>query len=508
MSTAATPLLQVSEIRRSFFGVEVLHGVSFELPPGRVLGVVGENGAGKSTLMNLLGGMLPPDSGRLVLAGQDYSPRSAREAERAGIGFIHQELNLFPELTITENLLLTDFPRRSWCRALIDPRASEREAVRLLKRVGLDLAPDTPVDRLRAGERQLVEIAKALRLDARLIIFDEPTTSLAQAEVERLFALIGDLRAQGIACIFVSHNLEHVLHLCDDVLVLRDGALVSHGPASSYTIDLLVSQMVGRPLEQQFPDLPSQRTDEVVLAACELSHPYVLHRVSFELHRGEILGISGLLGSGRTELLRAIFGLDPCEHGEVLLAGQSLRGLPPRERLARGLAFLTEDRRHEGLAMEASLADNLTLVALHRFVSGPLRLIDGRRRQDAIRGARQRMRITAAAHDQQPVRTLSGGNQQKVVLARWLLNEPEVLLLDEPTRGIDVGAKFEIYTLIHELAVRGKGILVVSSEIEELIGLCDRILIMRRGEICGSVNRPDFNREQILKTAFMGGSTS
>ena len=531
------PAVGFAGIEKSFFGVKVLKGVSFGVGAGRIVGLVGENGAGKSTLMNLLGGNLQPDAGELRVNGQPYSPRNPNDARAAGIAFVHQELNLFPNLSLAENLHLTDFPligdgtpnsgsagstpeetgpigiRRSglpW----INRSALRARTTDLLHQVGLDHSPDTLLERLSAGERQLVEIAKALGAEARVIILDEPTTSLSARECERLFALLHQLRERGLAVIYISHALGDVLRLCDDLVVLRDGEVVGGGAAREFTHDSLVSLMVGRQLNQLYPERrPPARSEprdlgnapgrRPALQVCSLSQPGVVRDISFTLAAGEVLGVSGLMGAGRSELARILFGLDPHSPGEILLAGKPLDG-SPRERIQRGLAFLTEDRRQEGLCMEAAIADNLALVTLAQHARTPARWLDFAGLRSAVIQMRDAVRLSPAARDAQPVRTVSGGNQQKVVLGKWLLTEPKVLILDEPTRGIDVGAKFEIYQLIHQLADRGAGVLVISSEIEELTGICDRILVMRHGAITGEFPREQFDREKILAAALHG----
>jgi ribose transport system ATP-binding protein len=497
-----TPLVECTGIDKSFFGVRVLKDVHLAVPAGRTVGLVGENGAGKSTLMNVLGGNLRPDAGRMTLAGEPYAPASPRDAEAHGIAFIHQELNLFANLSIAENICLTGFPRRG---PLIDRRASNRHAAALIRQVGLDLSPDVLVERLSAGERQLVEIARALGTDARLIILDEPTTSLTGRERARLFDLLGRLRERGIAMIYISHALGDVLRLCDEIAVLRDGMVVGAGPRTAFDVDRMIALMVGRSLDQLFPPRRSSPQEDVVLTAGGVTQPNVVKDVSFALHRGEVLGVSGLMGSGRTELARILFGLDPMARGDVRLAGESIRALPPRERIRRGLAFLTEDRRTEGIARDASIADNITLVSARAHARGPFGWLDARTLHAEVDAARHAVRLTPTADLSRPVRTLSGGNQQKVVLAKWLLARPKALILDEPTRGIDVGARYEIYTLIDDLAAGGAGVLLISSDLEELLGICDRILVMSRGQITDELQRSQFDRERVLRAAFDAG---
>lgn len=498
------PILRFSSLSKSFFGVKVLRDVSFDVPEGQTVGIIGENGAGKSTLMNILGGNLASDAGGMTLGGQPFAPNSPGDAAKAGIGFVHQELNLFPNLSIAENLFLNRFPRRSRWWPFVDRRRMFERARELLQEVRLALPPDTLVEQLSAGERQLVEIAKALGSSARLIILDEPTTSLTAFESARLFEIVGRLQQRGIALLYISHNLGDVLRLCDRIVVLRDGAVVGQGTPDSMSVEQMIALMVGREITGLYPPREKGPTDRVILEVTGVAQPGVVRKVDFRLHAGEILGISGLMGAGRSELARILFGLDPCAAGSVHLDGRPLSGLSPRARIECGLAFLTEDRRGDGLCVDGSIAENLTSVVLPRLVRGPSGWLDARGARDGVRRLRNAVGLTPTAMDDQPVRTLSGGNQQKVVLAKWLWSEPKVLILDEPTRGIDVGAKYEIYRLIGELASRGAGVLVISSEVEELIGICDRILVMRRGEVRDCVERRDFDRERLLRSALHG----
>jgi len=498
-------MIEFRDIGKSFFGVPVLQQVSFVLQPGHTLGLVGENGAGKSTLMNILGGTLRADAGTMLFDGVPYAPRSPRDAEKAGIAFIHQELNLFTHLTVAENIFIGRFPRRIPWLPWLDRRQMHAQSRQALQEVDLDIDPDTPLEHLSAGERQLVEIAKALARDARLILFDEPTTSLTARETQHLFALVRRLHQRGISLIYISHSLGHVLDLCDPIVVLRDGVVARQAPTADWTLDRLVTAMVGRQITELFPRRTRQPSRQVALELRHVSQPSVVRNISFTLNHGEILGLAGLMGSGRSELARIIFGLDPCASGEILLDGHSLCGLPPRERIRHGLAFLTEDRRTEGLCLEASIFDNTALITWPRFCPNRVGWIHHEQARNAVHRIRDAVQLNRSALDQHPVQTLSGGNQQKVVLAKWLLNEPKVLLLDEPTRGIDVGAKHEIYRLIQQLADRGTAILLISSELEELIGLCDRILVLSKGAIRDTVTPSEFDRERILRAALGDG---
>jgi len=493
-------LVSFQQIEKSFFGVRVLKQISFSVAAGRIVGVVGENGAGKSTLMNVLGGNLQADAGTMRFNGENFAPKSPRDAKAAGIGFVHQELNLFTNLSIAENLFVTDFPMTG---PVIDRAELNQRTAGLLQRVGLELSPDTVVERLSSGERQLVEIAHALSFDARLLILDEPTTSLSSRECDRLFALVRQLRDDGRSIIFISHALGDVLRLCDEVVVLRDGEVVGKGNATEFSSLRLVSLMAGREFKQLFPERKSRVQREPLLEVRHVSQPGIVRDISFTLRRGEVLGLSGLMGAGRTELARIIFGLDPHSGGEIRMEGERLRGLP-RSRVKQRVAMLTESRREDGLCLEASVADNMALVTLPQRTRTPGRLIDFAGVKNALARIREAVRLQPTVRFEQPVQTLSGGNQQKVVLAKWLLAEPKVLILDEPTRGIDVGAKFEIHQLILERADRGAGVLVISSEIEELIGLCDRILVLSRGQITAEFTRAEADRERILQAAFAG----
>ena len=495
-------LLKVSGLNKSFFGFQVLRDVGFELPFGAVLGLIGENGSGKSTTMNILGGVLTRDSGRVELAGDEVAPANSREALALGIAFIHQELSLFPNLSVEENIFLDHFPKRMNRLPFIDRRTLRERAKNALELVDLHASPVTPVMRLPQGERQLVEIAKALTRQARLIIFDEPTTSLTARETERLFEIISRLRAQGISIIYISHILGDVLRLCDNIVVLRDGRVVGAGLRADFSIERLVTLMVGRTIGRLFPErVAGSRQHSTALSVRGVSQPGIVKDVSFDLRLGEVLGVSGLMGSGRSELARILFGLDPYSEGEIRVGEVTLPPLAPRVAMDSGLAFLTEDRRGEGLMMEASITDNIVLPSLVERSSGFVHWLKPWALGEAARGVAERVRVNAKAIDRIVVRTLSGGNQQKVVIAKWLLRAPTIFILDEPTRGIDVGAKYEVYKIINQMVAAGAAILFISSEIEELIGMADRIMVMGRGEVRGFFERADFDREALMKSA-------
>ncbi len=494
------PLLELQNIRKSFGHVEVLHGVSLAVDAGQTLGLVGENGSGKSTAMNILGGVLPASSGCMLLEGKSYEPTCPRDAQLAGIAFIHQELNLFDNLSIEENLFISGFPRRHALWPTIDRRAIRHRTRQVLDILGIDHSPASLVSRLRPGERQLVEIAKALNAEARLIIFDEPTTSLTDRETKRLFASLEKLKTRGIAMIYISHILDDVLQLCDDITVLRDGNVVHTAPAEQCDQSKLVSLMVGRTIEHLYPPREHRVSTEPLLAVEALSQPSIVHDISFVLHAGEVLGIAGLMGSGRSELVRILYGLDPFRQGRIKLAGRPLTPAP-RVSMAAGMALLTEDRRRDGLMMPAPILDNLTLPSLADFASSPARVLRSDKLANAARQVSSRLQVNTDEIDSVLVQNLSGGNQQKVVLAKWLMRRPLVFVMDEPTRGIDVGARNEIYRLVNELVAGGAGVLMVSSEIEELVGMCDRILVMCQGCITAQHQRGEFDNQKILQSA-------
>ena len=495
------PILTCSGIAKAFAGVHAVRDVSVALGPGRTLGLIGQNGAGKSTLMNIVGGVVQPDSGTMTLDGRPYAPRSPGDAIAGRIAFIHQELNLFSNLSIAENIFLTDFPRRRvgpW--SLIDRAATRKRTAELLAAVALDLAPETPVERLSPGERQLVEIAKAVRLDARVMIFDEPTTSLTPRETDRLFGLIERLRAAGRSMIYISHILGDVMRLCDDIAILRDGELVAAGPRSGFTVAAAIAGMVGRPIDQLYPPRRSAPGERILLEVSALAAAGSVKDVSFSLRAGEVLGVFGLMGSGRTELARILFGLDPHDAGSVATPGGAV-GQSPRTSIRNRIAFVTENRREEGLMMNAAIGDNIALAALSRYAVTPVEFLESGRLGRAAADLGAALGIKARSFDQ-PARALSGGNQQKVVIAKWLMTDPAIFLLDEPTRGIDVGAKYEIYAIIERLAAAGGGVFFISSELDELLAMSDRILVMSRGEIVAEFARAAFDRGRILAAAF------
>ncbi len=497
----AAEILRLDGLSKSFFGVEVLHAVSFGLRPGEILGLVGENGSGKSTTMNILGGIHQADAGSIMLDGRSYRPSGPRDAQAAGLAFIHQELNLFENLSIEENIFISGFPRRRVRLPLIDRGRIGERTRELLDMVDVRYPPTTPVGKLSQGERQLVEIAKALSQDARIILLDEPTTSLTRRETGKLFTIMERLQAQGIALIYISHILGDVLRICDTIQVLRDGHLVGGGTREEMSIDTLISLMVGRKIESLFPARDTVPAATPALEVERITQPGVVRDVSFTLHAGEVLGLAGLMGAGRSELARILFGLDPFEQGSIRIGGTRVAQVSPEACMRLGMAFLTEDRRGEGLMMEASIADNIALPSLGSYASALTGWIAQGRLEGDVAEISRRVQINTTDYRRMLVKNLSGGNQQKVVIGKWLLRQPRVFILDEPTRGIDVGAKFEVYKIVNQLVADGTAVLFISSEMEELIGMCDRILVMNHGEITGIHERADFDSEHILESA-------
>ncbi|MDQ4055569.1 MAG: sugar ABC transporter ATP-binding protein [Actinomycetota bacterium] len=472
------PLLRVRGLSKSFVGHRVLDDVSLELSPGQVLGLVGENGAGKSTLMKILAGVHQADEGSIELDGEPVSFSHPVQAQQAGLSTVFQEFNLLPERTVAENIYLGREPRR---RGLVDTGQMTRDTEKLLDELGVTgLRPGQKVRSLSVAEQQVVEIAKAMSYDARIIQMDEPTAALAEHEVELLYAIIRRLTERGVAILYVSHRLKEIFELCDTITVLKDGGQVATRPAGEIDDAELVRLMVGRSISSFFPEpLPGTEVGEPRLELRGAGNGYV-DGVDLTLRAGEIVGISGLQGSGRTEMLEAVFGVTPLTRGEMLLDGRPVRPRTPRAAIRAGLAMVTEDRKATGLALNQTILDNALGVVRSVF---PRRTGPARRE---VPGLLSSLEVSARAMDQE-VQFLSGGNQQKVVLARWLATNPSVVLMDEPTRGIDVGAKHSIYELMRALAAQGVAVLMVSSELPEVIGMSDRILVMRDGRVAGEL---------------------
>ncbi|MCY2989898.1 MAG: sugar ABC transporter ATP-binding protein [Planctomycetota bacterium] len=489
-------LLQVRNLSKSFPGVNALQGVRLDVRRGQVHALLGENGAGKSTLMRILIGLLSADAGDVFFQGRRVQIRSPHAARQLGIAMIHQELLPFPELTVAENLFMGQEPTR-WWPGWLDKPARQREATRLLQRLGVALSPATKMKRLSVAQMQTVEIAKALAHQAELIIMDEPTSAISEREVEALFGLIRDLQQRGVAVIYISHKLDEIFRIADAVTVLRDGRHVATQHIGEVDEQQLIAWMVGRELQAVFPKASAEPRD-VALEVRGLTRPGEFHDVTFQVRRGEIVGIAGLMGAGRTELVHALFGLAPARSGEIRVHGRTVRIASPRAALAQGLALVSEDRQRLGLVPDLSVKQNITLASLTRCCR--LGWID-HRRENLVAEERIREFAIKTPDGNQKVKYLSGGNQQKVVIAKALLTEPSILILDEPTRGIDIGAKAEIYAIMTRLAREGQAILMVSSELPEVLALSHRILVMREGLITAELDPRHTSQEEILRYA-------
>ena len=492
------PFLRLTGLRKSYPGVVALADFSLDIRPGEVIGLVGENGAGKSTLMKILGGVTTPDRGSIEIDGAAFDGLTVGGSMRAGIAFVHQELNLFDNLDVAANVYIGREPRRGGILQLVDTQKLHADVQPFLDRLGASFTPGTQVARLSLAQQQMVEIAKALSFNSRLVILDEPTSSLPLAETEKLLEVIANLKAHGISVIFVSHRLQEVVAACDRVVVLRDGRLVGTLEGDEITHDAMVRLMVGRQLKVAYAP-PAAARGDAVLAAHKVRTPtYPDREVSLEVHAGEILGLAGLVGSGRTDLARVLFGIDRPHGGAVHLNGQPLSLPTSAEAVKAGIFLVPEDRKGSGLLLDMSIAENVTLPNLKAYAANNLVSRDAERK----RAETSRRELDIRAVDV-GVRTgsLSGGNQQKVVLAKWLAMQPKVIIFDEPTRGIDIGAKAEIYRLMRQLADNGVAVLMISSDMEEVIGVSDRVAVMHEGQISGTLDRASFSEENILRLA-------
>ncbi len=488
-------LLRMENIVKTFPGVRALNNAAITVHAGEVMGFMGENGAGKSTLMNVLGGVFPADSGEIYIEGQKAEIRSIHDSQSLGVAFIHQELALEPYLTIAENIFLGREMKNSLGMISKDKMA---EAARpFLERVGLEVDPNEFVGRLSLGQQQMVEIAKSFSLHAKILILDEPTSSLSEKEVNILFETVEELKKQGMGIIFITHKMAEVFRLCDAVTIMRDGEYMDTLQSENCTESQLISLMVGRDLGNYYVRT-FNRPGDVVLEAKHIHAGKRAVDCSFSVRSGEILGFYGLVGSGRSELMKAIMGLDPMDSGEILLNGETVRKASPMYMQERGVALVPESRKTEGLLLKNTIGFNITLPILPRFISR-LR-VDTDKEQQIIEEGMEALRIKAPS-GRVNCSTLSGGNQQKVLLAKWLATNPSVLILDEPTRGIDVGAKAEIYTIINDLAKRGLAVILISSEMPEVMNMSDRMMIMNEGHITGELDHTEYSQELILKYA-------
>lgn len=495
------PLLEVRGVSKAFPGVQALENVNFEAYPGEVVALLGENGAGKSTLMKILSGVYHMDSGQIRLRGQLTVPRDPHHAQQLGIAIIYQEFNLTPNQSVATNIFLGRepyVPGLFGIARVVDYQRMRRESAALLAQVGARFSPDVLVRDLSVAQQQMVEIAKALAVKAEIIIMDEPTSALGPEEVTVLFEIVHRLKSQGLAVIFITHRLEEVFRVADRIVVLRDGRRVGAMPIDQANTEAIISLMVGRALEGHFRTDAARRGGETVLEVRGLTRRGVIHDVSFSLRRGEILGIAGLVGAGRTETVRAIFGADPLDAGEIYVEGRRVPITSPEVAMQAGLALVPENRQRQGLVLIQSVERNIALPSLDRLSRH--RFVDGGRMRQLGQTYVDRLRIRTPSLEQR-VLFLSGGNQQKVVLAKWLATGPKVLILDEPTRGIDVGAKAEVHSIMRDLAERGIGIIMISSEMPEILAMSDRILVMCEGRVAGILDRAEATQERIMAYA-------
>lgn len=492
-------ILEMNQISKQFPGVKALDEVTIKVRPGTVHALMGENGAGKSTLMKCLFGIYSPDAGEIYIQGHKVNIHNSRDALDNGISMIHQELHPVPYRNVAENIWLGRFPQKRFV-PLVDHRKMYEDTQQLFQELDLDIHPCTLVRNLSVSKIQSIEIAKAVSHHAKVIVMDEPTSSLTGNEVEHLFKIIRGLKQKGVAIIYISHKMEEILEISDEVTIMRDGKRIGTWPAAELTTDLIISRMVGRDLTERFPareNVPA----EVILSVESLTSPIPksFRNVSFELRKGEVLGIGGLVGAQRTELIEALFGLRAIQSGLIKINGKPVKIKSPRGAKKHKIALLTEERRVTGIFPVLPVLENTVVANLARYTK-PYLLLDEKRRREEVGSSIELLKVKTPSF-KTLIMNLSGGNQQKVLLARWLLTEPDILLLDEPTRGIDVGAKFEIYSIIADLAKQGKSIIMISSEMPELLGMSDRIMVMREGLVSGIIDRAQATEEEIMRLA-------
>lgn len=495
MTKPSEPIIELVGISKQFGTIQALRDVDLALSAGEIHAVVGENGAGKSTLVKLLGGIHRPDTGIIKIAGTPIDLHSPAQAQHLAIAVIHQEPTLFPDLNVAENVFMGRHPRDRFGR--VAWKQMYQEVERLLTSLDVHLSVYAPVQGLSVADQQLVEIAKALSLDARVLIMDEPTAALSPHEVEKLFAITKQLREQGVAILFVSHRLEEIFELADQLTVMRDGTRVITMPASQLSSEEIIRYMVGRELTSLFPKGEAE-IGEIVLEVRHLTRKGVFRDVSFQLRRGEIVGFAGLVGAGRTEVARVLFGIDRADAGEILIRDKPVHISSPKTAMRYGLAYVPEDRRQQGLIMDFTIAANMTLPIVQQV--SRLGSVDRQRERNIATSYSQQFQVRSTGI-QQLVKALSGGNQQKVVLAKWLITNPSILILDEPTRGIDIGAKAEVHRIISELASKGLAIMLISSELPEVLAMSDRVLVMHEGRLTGAFERGEVDQEKVMFAA-------
>ncbi len=489
-------LLKMENIRKTFPGVVALDNVNMDLYRGEVHAICGENGAGKSTLMKILSGIYQPDSGALYLKGQKTSIHGTQSAQQLGICIIHQELNLAPHLTVAQNMFLGREPMIYG--KIIDEKKLNRMATEILQSLHLDIKPTTLVKDLSVSKQQMVEICKALSVESQILIMDEPTSALSEAEIDELFKIIHKLKTEGVGIFYISHRLEELKHIVDRISVLRDGCYIGTWEYGQLSLDEIIAKMVGRTLSDKFPHRDST-IGEIVFEVRNISRKGIIKNISFQLHKGEVLGIAGLMGAGRTELARAIFGADQKDEGQVFLEGKEIAISSPLEAIKAGVAYLSEDRKRDGLALNLAVDKNITLANIFS-ISNLCGVISRHKEESFAEKFVKDLHIKTPSLDQR-VNNLSGGNQQKIVIAKWLCRNSQVVIFDEPTRGIDVGAKFEVYELMNQLVKQGVGVIMISSELQEIIGMSDRIIVLHEGRITGELTKTEVTQERILNLA-------
>ena len=490
--------IEMRGIDKSFGGNAVLKNAGFLLDDGEVHALMGENGAGKSTLMKILTGVYTKDAGQVIVDGKEVCYNNPQEAEKAGIVFIHQELNVLFDLTVEENMFLGKEIKKAF--GICDRKAMRKRVQEILDMLGVDIDPTQRMDELSIGQQQMIEIAKALMVDAKVLIMDEPTAALTQSETEVLFKVVNSLRKKGVSIVYISHRMEEIFELCDRITILRDGTYIDTKRIADIDMNDIVKMMIGREIGERYP-VRNSKIGDVAFEVKNLNCPGAFENVSFEVRAGEVLGVSGLMGAGRTEIMQAIFGNMPNVTGQLFLDGKEIKNKNPQQAIQNGIGFITEDRKVEGLMLEESIMKNISLANLGRISNGGV--INKKKEQELVNKGIEELRIRCFG-PQHECNNLSGGNQQKVIFAKWIYTNPKVLILDEPTRGVDIGAKKEIYNIINELAAKGVAIIMVSSELPEVLGMSDRVMVVREGEVRGILNKEEANQASIMTLATGG----
>lgn len=490
--------IEMRGINKAFGGNPVLQNAGFVLTDGEIHALMGENGAGKSTLMKILTGVYTRDAGTVIVNGKEVTYNNAQEAEKEGIVFIHQELNVLFDLTVEENMFLGKEIHNRF--GVCNKKAMQKEVRRILDILGVNIKPDAKMDTLSVGQQQMIEIAKALMVDAKVIIMDEPTAALSQSETVTLFKVVRSLKEKGVSIVYISHRMEEIFELCDRITILRDGQYVGTRNIPETNMDEIVKMMIGREIGERYPER-NTRLGEVIFEVKNLNCPGIFQNVNFSVRAGEVLGVAGLMGAGRTEIMQSIFGNMPHVTGQIFMNGQEIHNKNPWDAMDNGIGFITEDRKIEGLMLDKSIMENISIANLDRISQKGV--LNKKREQEMTQQGIEDLHIkcTGAQH---ACGNLSGGNQQKVVFAKWIFTEPKVLILDEPTRGVDIGAKKEIYSIINKLADTGVAIIMVSSELPEILGMSDRIMVVHEGKIGGFIDKKEANQENIMILATGG----